>query len=74
MVRGEHIELCMQIHRGRIDPDSTARGVGNIHICMDLCDGNGKRGTTVHDCMFTKQNDLARCGRDSHINLNLAKV
>jgi hypothetical protein len=66
MVGGERIQLGVQVHRGRLDPDPAARRVRDLHIHVDLRHGHSQRRPPVDDSMFAEQNDLTGSRRSGH--------
>ena len=62
MVGGKRIKSGLQVNAGGVDEYPCAGRIQNFDIHMNLCDGDGERGTAIHHRMFAKKNNLAGRG------------
>ena len=67
MVGGKRVQFGVQVHARGVDPNPSAGRVRDFDIRMDLSNGNGQRGPSIDDGVFTEQDDLAGRGGGGHV-------
>ena len=62
MVGGKRVKFGVEVDIRGVDHDPCGIGVRDFDIRMNLCNGNGERGSSVNDGVLAEENDLAGRG------------
>lgn len=66
MVGWKRVELGVKVDVWGVDPDTSARCIQDIHIRVHLGNWNCQCRATIHNRVFTEENDLTWSGRRGH--------
>lgn len=66
MVGWKRVEFGVKVDIWGVDPDAGARSIQDIHICVHLGNRNSQCRATIHNRVFTEENDLTWSGRRGH--------